>query len=140
MEQSIITLGVVVLVAVGTYLGASTAMQGFVDADYSITPPGDSETADELMSDINTTAVEIKSSLTGEQSWVQTAFNIFFTLPNNVMSTLSTISNSAGKVISLGTNEENPVAVPSWALYMMYTIIALMVVGSLIYLAIGRRG
>ena len=140
MEASIFTLAVVVLVSVGMFMGAFTTMYGFQQAGYSVTPLTDEATAEEIMGDMEDTATSLKSSLTGEQSWLQTAFNIFFTAPNSVMSTLSTVSNSAGKMITIGTGEDNPIAMPSWALNMMYIMIALIITSALVYLAFGRRG
>lgn len=140
MESSILTLGLVVLVSIGMFMGAFTTMYGFQQAGYSVTPPTDDGSAQEIMDNMESTATSLKTSLTGEQSWLQTAFNIFFTAPNSVMSTLSTISNSAGKMVSIGTGEDNPMALPSWALNMIYIAIAFMIVSALIYLAFGRRG
>lgn len=139
-DYSIINLGIVVMVALGMFMGAYTSLYGFSQAGYDIEPPGGSGTAGEIMEDMETTATDLKASLTGEQSWLQTTFNIFFTLPNNVMSTLSTISNSATKMISIGVDEENPITVPNWALNLTYIFIAFIIISSLLYLALGRRG
>lgn len=140
MDSGIITLGVVVVVSIGLFLGSYTTMYGFQQAGYSVTPMDTDGTAEEIMEDMEDTATDLKSSLTGEQSWLQTAFNIFFTAPNSVMSTLSTISNSAGKMITLGTGEDNPITLPSWSLNMIFIIVAMIIVSALIYLALGRRG
>ena len=137
--SSIITLGFVVLVAVAMFLGAFTTMTGFNQAGYNVTALSNG-TAMEIMDNMEATSTDLKDSLTGEQSWLQTTFNIFFTMPNNVMSTLATVSNSAGKMISIGAGDDNPIPTPSWVMPIVYISIALMVVGALIYLALGRRG
>lgn len=140
MEKSIITLGFVVLVSIGMFLGAFTVAQGFQSAGYDVTPFTEDDKAQEIMDDMESTSDSLKDSLTGEQSWIQTTFNIFFTLPNNIMTTLSLVSNSAGKMVAIGTGDNNPIPLPDWMLPIVYIVITMIIVSALIYLALGRRG
>lgn len=135
------SLSFVVLIAMATFLAMFTFESDLITGGYNITTSFSTEddTATELIRDLNSTSSDIEGALTGEQGWLQTAYNIFFTLPNTVISSVSTLANSAGKMVSMTAGEEGHIPLPEWVLPVAYAAIALVIVFGLIYLALGRR-
>jgi len=139
-NTSISSLAIMVVIGVAVFLGMFTFMADLETAGYNITTPSESEEdVNELFEDMNATATEIENTLTGEQAWYQTAYSIFFRLPNTAISTLSTLANSAGKLIAVSMGEESGLPIPAWIPSMLLIIIGLIIAFTAIYLVLGRR-
>ena len=129
-----------VVIGISVFLGMFTVMSDLEIAGYNITTPTDSEEdVNTLFSNMNKTATDIETTLTGEQAWYQTAFSIFFRLPSTAISTLSTLANSAGKLMGVTMGEDSGLPIPSWIPSMILIMIGLIVSFTLIYLVLGRR-
>lgn len=139
-DTSISTLAIMVVVGIAVFLGMFTFMADLESAGYNITTPTESEEdVNTLFEDMNQTATEIETTLTGEQAWYQTAYSIFFRLPNTAISTLSTLANSAGKLMGVSMGEESGLPIPDWIPSMLLIMIGLIVTFTLVYLVLGRR-
>ena len=140
MTNNISSLAVMVVLGVSVFLGMFTFMADLETSGYNITTPTESEDdVNTLFEDMNKTATDIESTLTGEQAWFQTLYSIFFRLPNTAITSLSTMANSAGKLMSISMGEESSLPIPSWIPSMMLIMIGLIVTFTLIYLILGRR-
>lgn len=137
---NISSLAMMVVMGVSVFLGMFTFMADLETSGYNITTPTESEEdVNTLFEDMNKTATDIESTLTGEQAWFQTLYSIFFRLPNTAISSLSTMANSAGKLMSISMGEESSLPIPTWIPSMLLIMIGLIVTFTLVYLILGRR-
>jgi len=134
-------IATVVVIGVSVFLGMYSVMFDLNMAGYNIDlPEGSEDSANQLFEDMNKTASDIENTLTGEESWLQTAYNIFFTLPSDAVNTLSVIANSAGKLLGIAAGEDmQSVPIPPWVTTMILTMIGLSIAFTLIYIVMGRR-
>lgn len=138
-NTSISSLAIVVVVGISVFMGMFTFMSDLQSSGYNITVPTESaEDMEELFEQMNKTGTDIETTLIGEQAWYQTAYSIFFRIPNTIISTLSTIANTASKLASISYGEKSGLPIPSWIPSMLMIMIALIVTFTLIYLVLGR--
>jgi len=133
-------LMVLTAVGIACFLGMFSLFSDIsTNTSYNLTTPtGTQETVTQLQEDLNTTNTNIQKSFTQEEGWEQTAFNIFFTLPRTVISSISTMINIAYKLASTSAGSDSEIPMPSWILPFIYIIIAIIIVTTIVYLAVGR--
>ena len=125
-------------IAISVFLGMMTFM-GELETNYAITlPDNSSDNIEEIFEDMNKTSTDLQGSLTGDQSWLETSFNIVFRLPQTVTGTINTMANSAGKLLSVATGEDMQLPIPGWILGLIFMIIAIVIITTIFYVIIGR--
>lgn len=92
-----------------------------------------------LLRNMNATARDLEGTLTGSEGWTQTLYNIFFTLPQSVVSTLSTVSSSGGKLLGIVAGDESKIPVPDWVILVVFVLIGLVIAFTLFYMVMGRN-
>jgi len=138
MAVKISDLMIMTAIAIAVFMGSITVM-GELANNYGVSVPESSNThITEIYSDVNKTANELQSTMTGDKSWLETAFSVVFALPNTVTSTMVTMANSAGKLIGMATGEDMLVPIPSWVTMLVYLLIAIVITTTLVYLIMGR--
>lgn len=139
-QTNISSLAIMIVVGLGVFMGMFSFMSDLKTAGYNITTPtGSEDDIDTLFSNMNQTATDLEHTLTGEQSWIQTAYSIFFRLPNTAIGTLSTVANNAGKLMSITLGEESGLPIPSWIPSIILILIGIIISFTLLYLVLGRR-
>jgi len=140
-NTSISSLGIMMVVGLSVFLGMNTVLMDMESARYNVTSfTSANDTARDILSDIEkNTTIDIQDSLTGDQGWLQTTFNIFFRLPSAVVGSLSAMSNSAGKLMGMVAGEEGYIPMPGWITTMLAVVIGIIVITTLVYLVLGRR-
>ncbi len=131
-----------VVISLAVFLGMFSFMSDLETKGYNISATnisGSEDTVNQLVTDMNDTSVNLQDALTGEQSWTQTAYNIFFALPNTIASTISTITNAGAKMISITTGTDSSIPTPDWVMPIAFLAIGLVIVFGLIYLVTGRN-
>lgn len=141
MDTSASDLMILVVVGIGVFLGLFTFMNEMDDSSaYNITvPEGTKAHMEELNQDMNDTSGNIQGAFTEEQSWIQTTFSIFFSLPGTVINSISTIANSAYKLSSMAQGADSDIPTPSWVINLIYILVSIVIVTTIVYLALGRR-
>lgn len=144
MRKKISDIAILVVISLSVFLGMfyfmyDIAYYGDGTQKYNLTVPTSAEgNATALLREMNATARELESSLTGSQSWTQTAYNIFFSLPQSIISTTSTIANTGSKLVGIATGPEAKMPVPDWVIIMVYVLIAIIIVTTFFYVVMGR--
>ena len=139
MAIKISNVMIMMVMGMGVFMGMMTFM-GELGQTYDIyEADNSSDDIQEIYENIENATTELQGTLTGDDSWLETSWNIVFALPQTAMSTLSTMANSAGKLMTVAMGDESSeVTIPGWIITMMYSLIAIIIVTTLIYLVIGR--
>jgi len=141
MNQNISTLMVMVLVGTATFLGMFSFMDDMNRSGYDISLPSEMESDfDSLNTDMNKTATDITDTLSGDQSWLETAFNVVFRLPQNVISIIESMANSGTGLLGAATGEDmENLPMPSWITTVVLVFIAIIIATTIFYVVMGRR-
>ena len=140
MATKISDVMIISIIIISVFLGMMSIMND-LDDNYPLTVPEESEDyMNEISGDINKSSTDLQSSLTGDQSWLETTFNIVFRVPQTIMSGINGIINSADELSSLTTGEDMPaiIPVPPWVSVLISSILAIIVITTLVYLIFGR--
>jgi hypothetical protein len=94
-----------------------------------------------LWATMENTTTTLQDTLSGsETSWTTTAYNIFFSVPSNVLRILVTTADAGGKMIGILTGPESPLPIPSWVIIMLGVIITLIVGFTFVKFVFGSDG
>ena len=139
MAVKISNLMIMMVMGISVFMGMMTFM-GEMDDNYGISQPtNSSEDLDTIFDDINSSTTSIQRTLTGDKSWLETSWSIVFALPQTVMGTLSTMANSAGKLMSVAQGEDMvEMTIPGWVVSMIAILIGIIIITTLVYLILGR--
>ena len=139
MAVKISNLMIMMVMGISVFMGMMTFM-GEMDDNYGISQPtNSSEDLDTIFDDINSSTTSIQRTLTGDKSWLETSWSIVFALPQTVMGTLSTMANSAGKLMSVAQGEDMvEMTIPGWVVSMIAILIGIIIITTLVYLMLGR--
>lgn len=137
--MKISNLMIMMVMGISVFMGMMSFM-GEMDDNYGISQPtNSSEDLDTIFDNINSSTTEIQSTLTGDKSWLETSWSIVFALPQTVMGTLSTMANSAGKLMSVAQGEDMvEMTIPGWVVSMIAILIGIVIITTLVYLILGR--
>ena len=118
-----------------------TFMNDMNMSGYDIDLPSDMESDfNALNEDMNKTATDISDTLSGDQSWLETAFNVGFRLPQNVISIIESMANAGTGLISASTGEDmENLPIPSWVTTIVLVFIAIIIATTIFYVVMGRR-
>ena len=139
MGVKISNLMIMMVMGISVFMGMMSFMAE-LDLTYTISEPDNSsEDLEDIFSGINASTSEIQDTLTGDRGWLETSWNIVFALPQTVMSSLSAMATSAGKLMSVATGEDMMgITVPGWVISMIYLLIAIVIITTVVYLVMGR--
>ena len=139
MAVKISNLMIMMVMGISVFMGMMSFM-GELDLTYTISEPDNSsEDLADIFSGINASTTEIQSTLTGDRGWLETTFTVVFALPQTVMSALSAMASSGGKLISVATGEDMMgITVPGWVIAMIFTLIGIIIITTVVYLVMGR--
>lgn len=93
-----------------------------------------------LSDTLENTTGDLVKALSGSESWTKTAYNLFFALPNSVISTLAATANAGGKMLGIMVGPESVLPVPDWVIVIVGIMISLVIIFTLLRLILGGDG
>lgn len=87
---------------------------------------------------VNQTYTRILNETIGAGSWVSTAYNIFFTLPAELMNTLVSFTSLVTSFFAVSLTE-SVIPLPSWFGLMITGLVLVVIIFTIVYMVLGRR-
>lgn len=99
---------------------------------YNISVPVNmNATASAIAGNINSTATTITSLVSSKNSFTQTAFTIFFTLPFQIVQALMTIGTSGSNLVGIALGSESKLPIPPWVILISAAMIGIVIAFSI---------